>query len=63
MSLAQFDDVFEICCEFMELDEMERPDRVKKDKLKARVDRRPVGYEWWELAIEEIESEKKLLNV
>ncbi|EKN67234.1 hypothetical protein M670_02160 [Schinkia azotoformans MEV2011] len=63
MSLAQFEDVFEICCEFMALDEKERIDRVKKDRLEVREDRRPVGYEWWEVAIDEIEKERKLLNV
>ena len=63
MSLAQFDEVFEICCEFMALDEMARIYGGKKDRIEVRNDRRPDGYEWWELAIEEIEKERKYLNV
>lgn len=63
MSLAQFDEIFEICCEFMAMDEMVRKDRAKNGGVEVRYDRRPDGYEWWEQAVEEIEKERELLNV
>ena len=63
MSLAQFDEVLEICCEYMALDDLERKDRVKNERKEVRIDRRPLGVEWWEYAVEEIEKEKELLNV
>lgn len=63
MSLAHFDEVYEICCEFMVLDEMARKEKGKNGGFEVSNNRRPVGYEWWELAIEEIENERKILNV
>lgn len=63
MSLAQFDEILEICCEYMALDEMARKDKEKIDWLEVRYVRRPVGYKWWEHAVGEIEKERELLNV
>ena len=63
MSLAQFDDILEICCEYMALDELERIDRAKNNRVEVRNVRRTVGDKWWEHAMEEIERERELLNV
>ncbi|NMD71712.1 hypothetical protein HHO41_15535 [Bacillus sp. DNRA2] len=67
MSLAQFDEIFEICCEFVTVAEMEKTIEVKKEWIAERNDyhRFPIGNRWWENAVRELdkENEKDLLYV
>lgn len=62
MSLAQFDDILEICCEYMALDEKVRKDMAKNDKVEFRNDWLPEGYKWWEHAVGEIDKESEFLE-
>lgn len=50
MSLAQFDEIFDIYCEYMPFDETEITDKAKNNKLKVSHDRHHVGNKWWENA-------------
>lgn len=59
MSLLQYDEIYEICCEYRALDEMEKTDKGKRDLLEVMNDRHPVEYKWWENATGEIEKERE----
>jgi hypothetical protein len=63
MSLAQFDEIFDICCEYMALDETDRTDKAKNDRLEVSHDAHHIGNKWWENAACEIEKEKELQHV
>lgn len=58
MSIAQFDDFLEICCEGFRKEEM-----VKVEKVEVRFERVPEGEKWWKEALKEVEKEKELLHV
>lgn len=67
MSLAQFDEIFEICCEFVTVAEMEKTIKAKHDGIVEQNDfhRLPTENRWWENAVRELdkENEKELLYV
>ena len=66
MSIAQFDDFLEICCEGIWEEEMEEiEEMVKVEKVEVRFERIPEGEKWWKEALKEVEKEKEkeLLHV
>jgi serine/threonine protein phosphatase PrpC len=69
MSIAQFDDFLEICCEGIwekEIEEIEEIEEiVKVEKVEVRFERVPEGDKWWKEALKEVEKEKEkeLLHV
>jgi hypothetical protein len=63
MSLAQFDEIFDICCEYMALDETARIVKAKNDRLEVSNDQHHIGNKWWENATGEIVKEKELQHV
>lgn len=71
MSIAQFDDFLEICCEGIweeeieEIEEMVKVEKVEVEKVEVRFDRIPEGEKWWKEALKEVEKEKEkeLLHV
>ena len=66
MSIAQFDDFLEICCEGIWEEEMEEiEEMVKVEKVEVRFERVPEGDKWWKEALKEVEKEKEkeLLHV
>jgi DNA topoisomerase IA len=70
MSFAQFDDFFEICCEWIGKEVMETVEKAEKvekieevEKVEVRFDRIPEGENWWKEALKEVEKEKELLHV
>ena len=66
MSIAQFDDFLEICCEGIWEEEIEEiEEMVKVEKVEVRFERVPEGDKWWKEALKEVEKEKKkeLLHV
>ena len=66
MSIAQFDDFLEICCEGIWEEEIEEIEEiVKVEKVEVRFDHVPEGDKWWKEALKEVEKEKEkeLLHV
>ena len=72
MSIAQFDDFLEICCEGIWEEEIEKIEEigeieeiVKVEKVEVRFERVPEGDKWWKEALKEVEKEKEkeLLHV
>ncbi|MFZ0446274.1 MAG: hypothetical protein WAM95_16890 [Bacillus sp. (in: firmicutes)] len=66
MSIAQFDDFLEICCEGIWEEEIEEiEEMVKVEKVEVRFERVPEGDKWWKEALKEVEKEKEkeLLHV
>jgi hypothetical protein len=66
MSIAQFDDFLEICCEGIWEEEMEEiEEMVKVERVEVRFERVPEGNKWWKEALKEVEKEKEkeLLHV
>ena len=66
MSIAQFDDFLEICCEGIWEEEIEEiEEMVKVEKVEVRFERVPEGNKWWKEALKEVEKEKEkeLLHV
>ena len=64
MSIAQFDDFLEICCEGIWEEEIEEiEEMVKVEKVEVRFERVPEGDKWWKEALKEVEREKELLHV
>jgi hypothetical protein len=66
MSIAQFDDFLEICCEGIWEEEIEEiKEIVKVEKVEVRFERVPEGDKWWKEALKEVEKEKEkeLLHV
>ena len=63
MSIAQFDDFLEICCEGIWEEEIEK--MVKVEKVEVRFERVPESDKWWKEALKEVEKEKEkeLLHV
>ncbi|MEY2194731.1 hypothetical protein AB7942_18605 [Neobacillus sp. BF23-41] len=58
MSLAHFDDIYEICCG-MEEEEPLRKVKLAKERLKLMKYRIPDDFRWWEEAIRESLNEKE----
>jgi len=66
MSIAQFDDFLEICCEGIWEEKMEESEEmVKVEKVEVRFEHVPEGDKWWKEALKEVEKEKEkeLLHV
>jgi hypothetical protein len=63
MSLAQFDEILEICCEYMVLDEMARKEEEKDDSVGVRTNQYPVEYDWCDHGVPVREIESELLTV
>ena len=66
MSIAQFDDFLEICCEGIWEEEIEEiEEMVKMEKVEVRFEGVPEGDKWWKEALKEVEKEKEkeLLHV
>lgn len=65
MSLAHFDEVLEICCEMMEMEEKATKEKVLAERFDPLHDLRSEGYKWWEAEVgeRELEKEKELLHV
>ena len=60
MSIAQFDDFLEICCEGIWEEEIEEiEEMVKVEKVEVRFERVPEGDKWWKEALKEVEKEKE----
>ncbi|WP_428908306.1 hypothetical protein [Niallia sp. Krafla_26] len=57
MSMAQFDDVFEICCGHVE-DENVLPEVKKIEEIPVTAERKATP-KWWEDALKEIEKESE----
>jgi hypothetical protein len=58
MSLAHFDDIYEICCG-MEEEGALRKAKLVNERLKLLQDRIPDDFRWWEEAIRESLNEKE----
>jgi len=65
MSLAHFDEIYEICCEMIDEEEVlvkVKPPIEPLDPKKAAI---PENYRWWEEAVRESvnEKERELVHV
>jgi hypothetical protein len=58
MSLAHFDEIYEIIIGMTEEEEVVMKGRPTNVKVTPKKERIPVGYRWWEEAAREIEAEK-----
>jgi hypothetical protein len=58
MSLAHFDDIYEICCG-MEEEEPLRKAKLANERLKLMKAHFPDDFRWWEEAIRESLNEKE----
>lgn len=60
MSLAQFDEVYEICCGMLEEEEvLLTPKKPKMEAIELMRDCIPESNRWWEAAVKEILKEKE----
>ncbi|PEQ93960.1 hypothetical protein CN481_09990 [Bacillus sp. AFS006103] len=58
MSLAHFDDIYQICCG-MEEEETLRKAKLANERLKLMENRNSDDFRWWEEAIRESLNEKE----
>ncbi|MEH7073349.1 hypothetical protein [Neobacillus drentensis] len=59
MSLAHFDDIYEICCGMAEEEEALIKAKLVNERLNLLKNQLPVGQQWWEEAIRESLNEKE----
>ena len=59
MSLAHFDDIYEICCGMMEEEEMLIKEKHVNERLDHMNNRIPESHRWWEEAIIESLNKKE----
>ena len=59
MSLAHFDEIYEICCGMIEEEEALMKAKHVNERLDLMKDRIPDGYRWWEEAIRVSLNEKE----
>lgn len=59
MSLVQFDEMYDICCEMMEEEERVVSVTPTIERLELMKDCIPDSNRWWEAAIREIQKEKE----
>ncbi|WP_144548374.1 hypothetical protein [Bacillus sp. X1(2014)] len=59
MSLAHFDDIYEICCGMMEEEETLIKAKHVNERLNLMKNRNSEGHRWWEEAMRESLNEKE----
>lgn len=63
MSLVQFDEMYDICCEMMKEEVRLVNVNPTIERLELTKDCIPDSNRWWEAAIREIQTERELLYV